>query len=87
MEAFPMPDIRAKTVADNILKGLISRFGTPLVITTDQGTQLEALLFQKLSKLLGFKRNKIITYRQANGCIERWHRTLKASIMCQENES
>ncbi|GFT00020.1 uncharacterized protein NPIL_220951 [Nephila pilipes] len=24
---------------------------------------------------------------QANGCIERWHRTLKASIMCHENES
>ncbi|GFT09015.1 uncharacterized protein TNCV_4104851 [Trichonephila clavipes] len=38
MEAFPMPDIRAETVADNILKGRISRFGTPLVITTDQGT-------------------------------------------------
>ncbi|GFY68653.1 gag pol polyprotein [Trichonephila inaurata madagascariensis] len=29
METFPMPGIRAETVADNILKGWISRFGTP----------------------------------------------------------
>ncbi|GFX50397.1 putative gypsy-29-i nvi [Trichonephila clavipes] len=88
MEAFPMPDIRTETVADNILKGWISRFGTPLVITTDQGTQFEAQLVQELSKLFGFKCNKTTTYHpQANGCIERWHRTLKARIMCHENES
>ncbi|GFU56457.1 integrase catalytic domain-containing protein [Nephila pilipes] len=55
-EAIPLPDIRAETVADNLLKG--------------------------------FKRNRTTSYHpQANGCIERWHRTLKASIMCHENES
>ncbi|GFT30200.1 putative gag-pol protein [Nephila pilipes] len=87
-EAIPLPDIRAETVADNLLKGWIARFGTPLVITTDQGTQFEAQLFQELSKLIGFKRNRTTSYHpQANGCIERWHRTLKASIMCHENES
>ncbi|GFV74158.1 putative gag-pol protein [Trichonephila clavipes] len=81
-------DIRAETVADNILKGWISRFGTPLVITTTQGTQFEAQLFQELSKLIGFKRNKTTTYYpQANGCIERWHHFLKTSIMCHESES
>ncbi|GFX54009.1 transposon Ty3-I Gag-Pol polyprotein [Trichonephila clavipes] len=85
MEAFPMPDIRAETVADNILKGWISRFGTPLVITTDQGTQFEAQLFQELSKLIGFKCNKTTTYHpQANGCIERWHSTL-AELLYGEN--
>ncbi|GFX85680.1 integrase catalytic domain-containing protein [Trichonephila clavipes] len=83
MEAFPMPNIRAGTVADNILKGWISRFETPLVITTDQGPQFEAQLFQELSKLIGFRRNKTITYHpQASGYTELWHRTLKGSIMC-----
>ncbi|GFS53039.1 gag-pol polyprotein [Trichonephila clavipes] len=88
MEEFPIPDIRAETLANYILKGWISRFGTPLVITIDRGTQFEAQLFQELSKLIGFKRNKTTTYHpQANGCIERCYRTLKASIMCHENES
>ncbi|GFW02586.1 putative gag-pol protein [Trichonephila clavipes] len=88
MEAFPMPDIRAETVSSNILKGWISRFGTPLVITTDKGTQFEFQLFQELSNLIGIKHNKTTAYHpQANSCIERWHRTLKASIMCKENES
>ncbi|GFX63451.1 integrase catalytic domain-containing protein [Trichonephila clavipes] len=87
MEAFPMSNIRAETVADNILKGWISSFETPLVITTDQGKQFDAQLFQELSKLIGFKHNKTTTYPQTNGCIERWHHTLKASIMCHENES
>ncbi|GFS80387.1 putative gypsy-29-i nvi [Nephila pilipes] len=67
-EAIPLPDIRADTVADNLLKGWIARFGTPLVITTDQGTQFEAQLFQELSKLIGFKRNRTTSYHpQANG--------------------
>ncbi|GFS65795.1 integrase catalytic domain-containing protein [Nephila pilipes] len=57
-EAIPLPDIRAETVADNLLKGWIAGFGIPLVITTDQGTQFEAQLFQELSKLIGFKRNR-----------------------------
>ncbi|GFS49348.1 retrovirus-related Pol polyprotein from transposon 297 [Trichonephila clavipes] len=88
MEVFPMPDIRAETVANNILKNWISRFGTPLVITTDQGTQFEAQLFQELSKLIEFKGNKTTTYHpQTNGYIELWHRSLKVSIMCHENES
>ncbi|GFU65063.1 gag-pol polyprotein [Trichonephila clavipes] len=87
MEAFPMPNIRAETVADNILKGWISSFETPLIIATDQGKQFNAQLFQELSKLIGFKHNKTTTYPQTNGCIERWHHILKASIMCHENES
>ncbi|GFS49813.1 integrase catalytic domain-containing protein [Nephila pilipes] len=47
-EAILLPDIRAKTVADNLLKGWIACFGTPLVITTDQGSQFKAQLFQEL---------------------------------------
>ncbi|GFS49983.1 transposon Ty3-I Gag-Pol polyprotein [Nephila pilipes] len=71
-EAIPLSDIRAETVADNLFKGYIARFGTPLVITTDQGTQFEAQLFQELSKLIGFKLNRTTSYHpQANGCIER----------------
>lgn len=87
-EAIPLTDIRAETVSDALLKNWIARYGIPLVITTDQGAQFESQLFRELSKFLGVKRNRTTAYHpQANGCIERWHRTLKASIMCHGNPS
>ncbi|GFS53116.1 hypothetical protein TNCV_4516711 [Trichonephila clavipes] len=39
-----MADVRAERVADNILKGCISRSESTLVIITDHETQLEATL-------------------------------------------
>ncbi|GFY62706.1 transposon Ty3-I Gag-Pol polyprotein [Trichonephila inaurata madagascariensis] len=68
------------------MHGWISKFGSPSYIVTDQGTQnfKEAELFYELSKLLGFKH--ITAYHpQANGLVERWHRTLKAAIMCHSD--
>jgi cleavage and polyadenylation specificity factor subunit 1 len=87
-EAVPIPDIRAETVADALVKNWISSFGSPTIITTEQGAQFESHLFLELSKLMGFKRQRTVAYHpQSNGCIERWHRTLKAAIMCYENQS
>ncbi|GFV39569.1 putative gypsy-29-i nvi [Trichonephila clavipes] len=51
---------------------------------TDQGTRFESELFYELSKLLSCK--SITTYHlQANGSVERWHRTLKAAIICHSD--
>ena len=50
-------------------------------ITTDQGPQVETDLFAELAKLLGFARLRTAPYHpQANGKIERYHGTLKASL-------
>lgn len=85
-EAIPVPDIRATTVADAILKTWFCRFGIPSVIITDRGAQFESELFSELSKLLGVKRKRTTAYNPAcNGMIERWHRSLKAALMSKEN--
>lgn len=82
-EAIPLFDIRAITVARALLHNWISRFGVPLRITTDQGRQFESELFEQLNRLLGTNHLRTNSYHpQANGIIENWHRTLKASIMC-----
>ena len=45
LEAIPLVDIRAKTVADAFFSGWIARFGTPATITMDRGAQFESKLW------------------------------------------
>lgn len=82
-EAFPVADITAPTIAQALINGWIARFGVPSFITTDQGRQFESLLFAELVRTLGIAHLRTTPYHpQANGIIERWHRTLKAAILC-----
>ncbi|XP_066907945.1 uncharacterized protein [Halyomorpha halys] len=66
----------------------ISRYDTPARITTDQGRQFESGIFINLTRLLGIQCNRTTAYHpQSNRCMERWHRTLKASLMYTLNAS
>ncbi len=86
-EAVPTNDISAEAVSKIFLNTWVSRFGAPLRVTTDQGRQFEADLFNKLLGMFGTKRIRTTPYHpQANGRIERWHRTLKAAIMAYSKE-
>lgn len=83
-EAFPIKDITASTVAKIIYEGWITRFGCPVKLTTDQGRQFESQLFNDLLKYLGVKRLRTTSYHaQANGLVERWHRSMKAALMAR----
>ncbi|GFU16923.1 transposon Ty3-G Gag-Pol polyprotein [Trichonephila clavipes] len=44
LEVIPTEDMLAETTACALLNGWISRFGTPVTITTDQGTKILSLL-------------------------------------------
>lgn len=87
-EAIPIQDITALSVAQALYTGWISRFGVPAKISTDQGRQFESNLFKELSILLGSQRIRTTAYHpSSNGMIERWHRSLKASLMCHNNKN
>ena len=87
-EAFPLPDIKAETVARTFLQGWIARFGTPTTITTDRGSQFESGLWSDLMAALGTKRLRTTAYHpQANGLIERFHRQLKDALRCHHPQT
>ena len=81
IEACPLSDITAQTIAKAFVDVWVSRFGVPLHVITDRGSQFESELFNELSNLLGFHRLRTTAYRpQTNGMIERFHRVLKTSL-------
>ncbi|CAB0012867.1 unnamed protein product [Nesidiocoris tenuis] len=81
VEVIPLKNIDAETVAKNFFKEWIARFGTPLRIHCDQGRQFMSELFSSLAKLCGSQIQRTTPYHpQAQGKIERFHRTLKAAI-------
>lgn len=79
--AIPISNSTAETVAKAFFLNWISRFGISLKLTTDQGVQFESELFSELNRFLGTHKIRTTTYHpQANGILERWHRTLKNAI-------
>jgi cleavage and polyadenylation specificity factor subunit 1 len=74
-------------VARALVAGWISRFGCPQTITTDQGRQFESHPFRSLARLCGIQLSRTTAHHPAaNGLVERFHRTLKAAIMCHADQ-
>ncbi|CAB0029843.1 unnamed protein product, partial [Trichogramma brassicae] len=85
-EAVPLQDITAETVARAFVKHWVSRFSSPSILTTDQGSQFESKLFEEVSRALGIEKIHTTPYHpQANGMIERFHRDIKAAFMCRSD--
>jgi len=71
-EAIPLQDITAGTVAQALLSGWIARYGYPQTIITDQGRQIESLLFNSLANMCGIRLSRTTAFHPAaNGLVER----------------
>ncbi|CAC5390376.1 unnamed protein product [Mytilus coruscus] len=79
-EAYAMPDIQAKTVANIIFRAWIKRYGCPIEVHSNQGKQYEhdeSALFKEMCTLLEI--NKIRTtpfHLRSDGMIERMNRSI-----------
>ena len=77
MEAYPIPNQEATTVAKKLVDNMFCRFSTPEQIHSDQGRQFEAKLLQELCRQLHIKKTRTTPYHpQSDGLVERFNRTL-----------
>jgi cleavage and polyadenylation specificity factor subunit 1 len=80
-EAIPLASTTAEDCARAFLHGWVSRFGAPLHITSDRGSQFTSALWASLAVALGSSTHQTTAYHpQSNGLVERFHRSLKAAL-------
>ena len=86
-EAFPIKDATADSCV-NALTAWVSRFGLPDTITSDRGTNFTSNLWSAVTRNLGIQHRTTTSYNpEANGLVERFHRSLKASLMSRCTDS
>ena len=82
-EAVPLADTTADTVLQAFLDHWVSRFGVPAVVTSDRGAQFTSGTWRQSLLRLGISASTTSAYHpQANGLVERLHRTLKNALRC-----
>lgn len=87
-EAIPVKDTSTQTVARAILLHWIARYGVPSDITSDRGSQFVSELWNALARLLGVSLHHTTSYHpQANGLVERFHRSMKTSLRARLADS
>lgn len=87
-EVFPLVDQKAVTVAEVLYSEVITRFGVPLVLHSDQGRNFEGSVMRELCRLLGMKKARTTPYHpQCDGLVERLNRTLLDLLAKHVNEN
>ena len=83
VEAAALADSTASSITAAFISNWPSRFGIPKVVTSDRGAQFTSQTWTQLLGRLGVKASTTTAYYpQANGMVERFHRTLKSALWC-----
>merc|ERR1712015_133455 len=81
LEAVPLPNATAETVADAYLLHWVARFGVPGHLTSDRGAQFTGQVWAAMNTALGTTMHLTTAYHPAaNGLVERQHRKLKDAL-------
>ena len=87
-EAIPLARTDATSVGRAFALHWVARFGVPIDMTSDRGPQFTSDIWRALSETLGTKLHRTTAYHpQANGIVERFHRSLKAALRARLTSS
>ena len=76
-----MPNQEAITVANILVTEVVSRFGVPVSIHSDQGRNFESSLSAEMCSLLGVEKTRTTPlHPESDGMVERFNRTLEAQL-------
>lgn len=77
MEALPVPNQEAPTVAEKLVDEVFLQFSPPEQLHSNQGRQFESVLIAEVCKLLQIRKTRTTPYHpQCDGLVERFNRTL-----------
>ncbi|CAC5414321.1 unnamed protein product [Mytilus coruscus] len=80
-EAFPMPNMEARTVAKILVEEVVARFGIPYTIHSDQEAQYKSKLFSEMCNLLEIDKTRTSPYHPKSvGMVERFNQTLEVML-------
>ena len=89
MEAYPIPNQEAITVANKLVDEMFCRFSPPEQLHSDQGRQFESRVVLEICKLLKIEKTRTTPYHpQPDGLVERFNRTsLNMLATCSRDNS
>ena len=77
MEAYPIHNQEAETVARKLVDEMLCRFSPPEQLYSDQGRQFESGLIKEICNILRIKKTRTSPYHpQCDGLVEEFNRTL-----------
>ena len=89
IEAYPLQNQEASTIARVFVNEFVCRFGAPLQVLSDQGRNFEGRILKDACTLLHIDKSRTTSYNpKANGTCERFNRTLQnmISMYCNQNQ-
>ena len=81
MEAYPIQNQEASTVARTLTNELFLRFSPPEQLHSDQGHQFEAQVLAEVCRLLRIKKTQTTSYHpQSDSLVERFNQTILSML-------
>lgn len=68
IDAFPIRNMKANTIAQKFVNHIVSIFGVPMQIHSNQGQTFESDVFKEMCRILGIEKTRTTPYRpQSDG--------------------
>jgi transposase InsO family protein len=81
VEAFPLRNKEAETVAKVLVEQVFTRFGIPIALLSDKGKEVDGNIMKAVCRMLDIDKLHTTAYKAStNAAIERFHKTMNSML-------